>query len=279
VTRDQLLARVVALTARLGRQEAAKRLGVHPQTITRWKREGLPSLERSPKAKRAAKKVRREKVPPRGPDVIPPSKPPGNWKEESREHITLPPKQRKYEHLTPDQVLPTRDPYADPRVKALLRETPTPAGWTSFDNDAQVGEYAWFDLPAHTDYHSLDIHALREHVGQAYEQSGRVYARFLAIYAYAYADNPAYVGRLAHLKKLAHRWKASVTTNKIASGRDGVRSLVDHAFLREPKRMAPGARRPGYSVDTQAETRVIYVLRYMISTFDRKREGRESDAL
>jgi hypothetical protein len=43
--------------------------------------------------------------------------------------------------------------------------------------------------------------------------------------------------------------------------------------------MAPGARSPGYSVETQAETRVIYVLRYMISTFNRKREERETDFL
>lgn len=273
MTREQFL----AFVARLGRVAAAKRVGVHPQTITRWKREGFPDPERSEKFQKAKKKIRREKVrPPRGPDVIPKR----TWREEAIEHgLKAPPKNRRYENLTPDQVLPTRDPLADPRVRALLRETSAPAGWTSFDNDQHVGEYSWFDLPAHTDFHSLDLESLRSHVEQAYLQSGRVYCRFLAIYAYAYADNPAYVGRLAHLKKLAHRWKASVTTNRIASGRDGARALVDFAFSREPKRMAPGARRGGYSVETQAETRVIYVLRYMISTFDRKRETRETDFL
>lgn len=272
MTREQFL----AFVGRLGRVAAAKRLGVHPQTITRWKREGLPDEKRSEKAKRATRTVAKSES---SRKAVESRRRARTFAEEARERITLPPKQRAYEHLTPDQVLPTRDPLADPRVRKLLAETPAPAGWVSFENDSHVGEYAWFDLPPHTDFHSLDLEALREHVGQAYEATGRVYARFLAIYAYAYADNPAYQGRLAHLKKLAHRWKASVTTNRIASGRDGVRALVDFAFSREPKRMAPGARRGGYSVETQAETRVIYVLRYMISTFDRKREARESDAL
>jgi hypothetical protein len=273
VTRDQLL----AFVARLGRVLAAKKLGVSPQTVTRWKREGMPSAARSPKAAKAAKKIARSEGSRRAVETRKRSK---TWAEEARERITLPPKGRAYERLTPDQVLPKRDPLRDPRVNALLRETGDPlAGWKAFDNDHHVGEYAWFDLPPHTDFGSLDLEALREHVTQAWMQNGRVYARFLAIYAYAYADNPAYQGRLAHLKKLAHRWKASVTTNRIASGRDGVAALVDYAFSREPKKQAPGARRGGYSVETQAETRVIYVLRYMISTFDRKRESRESDLL
>lgn len=273
MTQEQFL----AFVARLGRVAAAKRLGVHPQTITRWKRvlrSGF--LPASPKVKKAAGKVRKSEGAIKGGKTVQYGK---RWADEARERITLPPKQRPYERLTPDQLLPTRDPLSDPRVRKLLAETPAPAGWVSFDNEAHVGEYAWFDLPPHTDFHSLDLEELRNHVSQAYEATGRVYARFLAIYAYVYADNPAYQGRLAHLKKLAHRWKASVTTNRIASGRDGVRALVDFAFSREPKRMAPGARRGGYSVETQAETRVIYVLRYMISTFDRKRETREGDYL
>jgi hypothetical protein len=273
VTREQFL----AFVARLGRVAAAKRLGVHPQTITRWKRDGLPDVSRSDRAKRASRVVARAERSHRAAQTRARSR---TWADEAREHITLPPKQRPYERLTPDQVLPTRDPLTDPRVKSLLKETGRPSeGWKRFENEHHVGEYAWFDLPPHTDFHSLDLEALRTHVEQAYLQSGRVYCRFLAIYAYAYADNPAYQGRLAHLKELAHRWKASVTTNRIASGRDGARALVDFAFSREPKRMAPGARRGGYSVETQAETRVIYVLRYMISTFDRLREQRETDFL
>lgn len=273
MTREQLL----AFVARLGRVQAAKRLGVHPQTITRWLRDGLPSTKRSPKAATASRKVTRSESSRRGVETRRRAQ---TFAEEARERVTLPPKQRPYERLTPEQVLPTRDPLRDPRVRALLDETgETLPGWTQFENDHHVGEYRWFDLPPHTDFGSLDLEALREHVVQSWQQNGRVYARFLAIYAYAYADNPAYQGRLAHLKKLAHRWKASVTTNRIASGRDSVGALVDYAFSREPKRMAPGARRGGYSVETQAETRVIYVLRYMISTFDRKRETRETDFL
>lgn len=275
MTRDQL----VAFIARLGRVGAAKRLGVHPQTLTRWKREGLPDVSRSPKAKQASRLVAKSESSRKAADSRRRAR---TFAEEARERITLPPKQRPYERLTPEQILPVRDPLRDPRVIALLRETgPTSTGgqWTSFENDHHVGEYAWFDLPAHVDFHSLDLEALREHVTQSWQQNGRVYARFLAIYAYAYADNPAYRGRLEHLKKLAHRWKASVTTNRVASGRDSVGALVDYAFSREPKRMAAGARRGGYSVETQAETRVIYVLRYMISTFDRKRETRETDLL
>lgn len=271
MTREQLR----AFVARYGSAEAARRLGVHPSTLRRWKNKGIPA--KSVKVKAASKKVKRSESSRQGYETRRRSV---TWAEEARERITLPPKQRAYERLKPDQVLPTRDPLSDRRVRAVLRETGEPDGhWTSFENEHHVGEYQWFDLPPHTDFPSLNIEALKEHVRQAWEQSGRAYARFLAVYAYAYADNPAYVGRLAHLKELAHRWKASVTTNRIASGRDGVASLVDYAFSREPKRRAPGSRRPGYSVEHQAETRVIYVLRYMISTFDRKREAREVDIL
>ena len=273
MTREQFL----AFVARLGRVAAAKRLGVHPQTITRWKRDGLPDVLRSEKGRRATRTVARSESSRRG---VESRRRAQTFAEQARERITLPPKQRSYERLTPGQVLPTRDPLSDSRVRNVLREIPAASGsWVPFENDSHVGEYQWFDLPPHTDFHSLDLEALKEHVTQSWLQNGRAYARFLAIYAYAYADNPAYQGRLAHLKKLAHRWKAAVTTNRIASGRDGVASLVDFAFSREPKRMAPGARRPGHSVEHQAETRVIYVLRYMISTFDRKREIRETDFL
>ena len=159
MTRDQFL----SFVARLGRHGAAKRLGVHPQTITRWKRDGFPSPARSEKFAKAEKKVKR---PPRGPST--PKIPKRSWREEAIEHgLRPPPKNRRGENLSPERVLPTRDPHADPRVKALLAETPPPAGWVSFDNDAHVGEYAWFDLPQHTDFHSLDLEALRTHVEQS----------------------------------------------------------------------------------------------------------------
>lgn len=270
---------LLAFIARLGTAEAARRLDVHPSTVRRWAAKARQSepLPSSPQFETAARKVTRSEAARRGRRTEREAR---SWRDEARERITLPPKQRPYERLTPDQILPRRDPLRDPRVLSVLRDTGTPtAGWVPFDNERHVGEYQWFDLPPHTDFPSLNLDAIKEQVVQAWRQNGRVYARFLAVYAYAYADNPAYQGRLAHLKKLAHRWKASITTNRIASGSDGVARLVDWAFYGEPKRRPVGARRGGYSVEHMAETRVIYVLRYMISTFDRKREARETDVL
>lgn len=271
---------LLAYIARLGTSAAARALGVHPSTVRRWAARARLSqpLPQSESFGKAARKVSRSEASRKGRETRRAAK---TWAEEARERLTLPPRQRPYERLTPDQILPTRDPRRDPRVRSVLRDSDARVGggWIPFDNEYHEGEYAWFDLPEHQDFLSLNLESLREHVVQAWQQSGRTYARFLAVYAYAYADNPAYQGRLAHLKKLAHRWKAAVTTNRIASGRDGVAGLVDWAFFGEPRRMAPGAKRRGYSVETQAQTRVIYVLRYMISTFDRKREARESDFL
>jgi hypothetical protein len=235
----------------------------------------------------ARERRRQRRRPTGGMDVIPPKKPkkrkPGTFGADAEDFLTLPPKQRRGERLTPDQLIPTEPWRRAPNVRKWTRNFRFDRAFHPVESPYREGEAAWFPLPEHTalhmvlsGQHAVTIENIKEHAIQVFRQSGRHHMRFRALLLYWYPDNPNYRGAMVrvtvgtpeggskvverNMQRLARTWKPMWTKWMFGSTPDGVATAVDAAFYRENQN--------GVSPAVQAEERVIYLIAYELYTFD-----------
>ena len=256
--------------AAVGTKAAAQRFGVTESTVRRWRQRGAPpdtskhrdTVDRRVRAWIGAVKAAKG----RGRHT--------RFATEDRPEISLPPRASTSTEfggdLTPDQVLPTRDPFASGEIPYRLRNLVERARnyrqprigregtvyTVKIDRQFIAGEDATEEI---------------ERVTEIFRRSGRNWLRVKGLFATAFADNPRY--RNSRLAGKGHKW-AEWWSWSIEVPRQATDAGVANAVLEMLEGNVFTRRtRPGRIPGVQAETRVVWWLYLFVDCFDIDDDG------
>jgi len=194
------------LVARVGLAEVARRVGVRPDTVTRWLRTSVSSRY----TKTIAGIIARHLASRRGVETR-------QKRAKFRAALPMPPEpyREKYRptlgNLTPDQVLPRKPPIETEAQLQAARIRGGHEGDNTIDTDLYFGESTW--MPVGAPVLEVDFAGLADQVIAFWQASARNWCRVIFMFFRYIPFNPLYRGELAAKAGKWFDWWSSTHVN------------------------------------------------------------------